>query len=124
MTCPLPERIPIEGFTYRDMKIDKVPATPEFKPRDPSLVPAKNRSVVINPGATCMPLGAMWAIMGLHRAIPFVQGAQGCTTYVRYTFARIFKEPGSIATASFHEDAAVFGGRKNVIHGVRNLVVR
>ena len=120
----LPEKISIDGFTHKDMKVEKIPASCEFRPRDASLIPAANRSVVVNPSRTCMPLGAIWAVMGLNRAIPFVQGAQGCTTYVGYTFARIFREPGSVATASFHEDAAVFGGRRNVVEGIRNLAVR
>jgi nitrogenase molybdenum-iron protein beta chain len=120
----LPEKISVDGFTHKDMKVEKVPASCAFTARDASLIPAANRSVVINPSRTCMPLGAIWAVMGLNRAIPFVQGAQGCTTYVRYTFARIFREPGSVATASFHEDAAVFGGRRNVVEGIRNLAVR
>jgi len=118
------QEIPIEGITYDQLKIDRIPMTEEYIERDPTLVPAANRAVVINPCRTCMPLGAMFATMGVHRGIPFVQGAQGCTTYVRYTFCRIFKEPNMIANASFHEDAAVFGGRKNFIEGIRNLVVR
>lgn len=116
--------IPIEGITYKDIKIEKKFITPEYVAPPAELVPSTNRSVCIDPSRTCMPLGAMWATLGVHRAIPFVQGAQGCTTYVRYTFARIFREPASIANASFHEDAAVFGGRQNLIRGVRNLVCR
>ncbi len=118
------KEIPVEGLTYEQIKVEKIPATPEYLPRDQQLVPAENRSVLINPGNTCMPFGAMWAVMGIHKAIPFVQGAQGCATYVRYTFCRIFKEPATIATASFHEDAAVFGGKRNVVEGIRNLAVR
>ncbi len=118
------KEIPIEGITYKNLKIEKKPLTPEYIPPPPELVPAKNRAVCIDPSRTCMPFGAMWATLGVHRAIPFVQGAQGCTTYVRYTFSRIFREPATIANASFHEDAAVFGGRKNLIRGVRNLVCR
>ena len=118
------KHIPIEGITYKQLKVEKKPLTPEYVPPPPELVPAENRSVCIDPSRTCMPLGAMWATLGVHRAIPFVQGAQGCTTYVRYTFARIFREPTLIANASFHEDAAVFGGRKNLIRGIRNLVCR
>ncbi|MCR4420414.1 MAG: nitrogenase component 1 [Clostridia bacterium] len=116
--------IPITGLPYDQIKIQKVPASPEYIPRPPELVPSANRAVVINPNRTCMPLGAMWAVLGVRRAIPFVQGAQGCTTYVRYTFCRVFKEPATIATASFHEDAAVFGGRRNLVEGLRNLVLR
>ncbi|MGD0153819.1 MAG: nitrogenase component 1 [Thermacetogeniaceae bacterium] len=116
--------IPVDGVPYDRLKIDQIPASPAYAPRDPELVPAAGRTLVINPDRICMPIGAMWAVLGVHRAIPFVQGAQGCTTYARYTFSRIFKEPATIATASFHEDAAVFGGRRNLIEGLRNLVVR
>ncbi len=116
--------IPIEGITYKKLQIEKKPLTKEYVPPPPELVPAAKRAVCVDPSRTCMPFGAMWATLGVHRAIPFVQGAQGCTTYVRYTFARVFREPASIATASFHEDAAVFGGRKNLVRGIRNLVCR
>lgn len=109
------KKIPIEGITYDQIKIEKIPATPEYKERDPELVPSENRTVVINPNRTCMPLGAMIATLGIHKTIPLVQGAQGCTTYVRYTFCRVYKEPAVIATSSFHEDAAVFGGRKTLL---------
>ncbi|MDN5325665.1 MAG: nitrogenase molybdenum-iron protein beta chain [Moorella sp. (in: firmicutes)] len=118
------KEIPITGIPYDQLYIEKIPATPEYCRRPAELLPAGNRSVAVNPNRTCMPLGAMWAVLGVHGAIPFVQGAQGCTTYVRYTFCRVFKEPATIATASFHEDAAVFGGRRNLIEGIRNLVVR
>lgn len=118
------KEIPLRGIPYDEIKIEKVPATPQYCERPQELVPSTNRALVINPNRTCMPLGAMWAVLGVRHAIPFVQGAQGCTTYVRYTFCRIFKEPATIATASFHEDAAVFGGRRNLVEGIRNLVVR
>ncbi|OAT87057.1 nitrogenase component 1 [Desulfotomaculum copahuensis] len=116
--------IPVEGIPYDQLKIEKIPCAPAYAERAPELVSAGSRTVVVNPNRTCMPLGAMWAVLGVHGAIPFVQGAQGCATYVRYTFCRVFKEPATIATASFHEDAAVFGGRRNLVEGLRNLVVR
>jgi nitrogenase molybdenum-iron protein beta chain len=84
----------------------------------------KQRAVTINPNKTCQPIGAMWATLGVHRGIPFVQGSQGCCTYVRYTFNRHFREPVTIAVASFHEHAAVYGGMKNLVEGVFNLVAR
>ncbi|MCL0050109.1 hypothetical protein M1M87_01715 [Thermodesulfovibrionales bacterium] len=118
------DKIPIEGFTFEQFKIEKIPALPAYIERDPELVPKSKRKVVINPSRTCIPFGAMYATLGVNRGLALVQGAQGCTTYIRYTFSRIFKEPAVIATTSFHEDAAVFGGRKNLIHGIRNLAVR
>lgn len=84
----------------------------------------KQRAGTINPNKTCQPIGAMWATLGVHRGIPFVQGSQGCCTYVRYTFNRHFREPVTIAVASFHEDAAVYGGMRNLVEGLRNLVAR
>ncbi len=84
----------------------------------------KQRTVTINPNKTCQPIGAMWATLGVRRGIPFVQGSQGCCTYVRYTFNRHFREPVSIAVASFHEHAAVYGGMRNLVEGVFNLVAR
>jgi len=119
----LPE-IPIEGINYEQIYIEKEPLYPEYIQPDETIIPSDKRSVVIDPGRLCMPFGALWASVGMHKCIPFVQGAQGCTTYPRYTFARVFREPVSIATASFHEDTAVFGGRKNLVEGVRNLVCR
>ncbi len=84
----------------------------------------KQRAVTINPNRICQPIGAMWATLGVHRGIPFVQGSQGCCTYVRYTFNRHFRKPVTIAVASFHEHAAVYGGMKNLVEGVFNLVAR
>ena len=82
-------QVPIEGIPYDRLKVEKIPAVPAYAPRDPELVPAAGRTLVINPDRICMPIGAMWAVLGVHRAIPFIQGAQGCATYARYTFSRM-----------------------------------
>ncbi|AEG19019.1 nitrogenase component 1 [Methanobacterium paludis] len=84
----------------------------------------RERNVIINPLKTCQPLGAMFAVMGVHHGFPLVHGSQGCSTFVRYNFARHFREPAEIAVSSLHEDAAVFGGRKNISSGIKNLAVR
>ncbi|ABO34973.1 Nitrogenase [Methanococcus maripaludis C5] len=84
----------------------------------------KERTAVINPLVTCQPLGAMYAVMGIYRGMPLVHGSQGCSTFVRYGFSRHYREPADIAVTSLHEDAAVFGGRKNLISGLGNLAQR
>ena len=84
----------------------------------------KTRKGTINPNKICQPIGAMWATLGVCEAIPFIQGGQGCTTYARYQFARHFREPAPIASASFHEHAAVYGGMVNLVEGLTNLVAR
>ncbi len=119
----LPE-IPVEGINYEQIYIEKEPLCPVYVPPDETIISSAKRSVVIDPCRLCMPFGAMWASVGVHKCISFVQGAQGCATYPRYTFCRVFREPVSIATASFHEDTAVFGGQKNLVEGIRNLICR
>ena len=84
----------------------------------------RDRTAVINPLVTCQPMGAMYAISGITHGLPLVHGSQGCSTFVRYSFSRHFREPSAIAVTSLHEDAAVFGGRKNLISGIINLASR
>ena len=84
----------------------------------------KDRNVIINPLKTCQPFGAMFAVTGINKGFPIVHGSQGCSTFVRYSFARHFREPSEIAVTSLHEDAAVFGGRNNLVKGIENLAVR
>lgn len=84
----------------------------------------KERNVVINPLKTCQPLGAMFAVTGINKGFPIVHGSQGCSAFVRYGFARHFREPSEIAVTALHEDAAVFGGRKNLVSGIENLALR
>lgn len=84
----------------------------------------KERNAIINPLKTCQPLGAMYAVTGIRRAVPLVHGSQGCSTFVRYSLSRHFREPSEIAVTSLHEDAAVFGGRRNLIEGLQNVAIR
>jgi len=70
----------------------------------------------------CAPLGACLAFRGIEGAVPFLHGSQGCATYIRrYTISH-FKEPLDIASSSFGEAAAVFGGRENLRVGLENVV--
>ena len=84
----------------------------------------RERSLIVNPIKTCQPLGAMFAVMGVNHGLPLVHGSQGCNTFVRYNFCRHFREPAEIAVSSLHEDAAVFGGRKNINAGIKNVALR
>jgi len=84
----------------------------------------KDRNVVINPLKTCQPLGAMFAVNGISKGFPIVHGSQGCSAFVRYGFARHFREPSEIAVTALHEDAAVFGGRSNLVSGIENIALR
>lgn len=84
----------------------------------------RERNAIINPLKTCQPLGAMYAVTGIRRSVPLVHGSQGCSTFVRYSLSRHFREPSEIGVTSLHEDAAVFGGRRNLIEGLQNVAIR
>lgn len=79
------------------------------------------RSVTINPPKMCQPMGAILAYMGVHGCVPLVHGSQGCSTYPRYNIARHFRESAEVAVSSLSEDAAVYGGAKNLTEAIKNI---
>jgi nitrogenase molybdenum-iron protein beta chain len=75
-------------------------------------------ALTVNPAKACQPLGAILAAVGFEGTLPFVHGSQGCVAYFRTHFTRHFKEPFSAVSSSMTEDAAVFGGLKNLVEGL------
>jgi nitrogenase molybdenum-iron protein beta chain len=75
-------------------------------------------ALTVNPAKACQPLGAILAAVGFEKTLPFVHGSQGCVAYFRSHFTRHFKEPFSAVSSSMTEDAAVFGGLKNMVEGL------
>ncbi|NOR77780.1 MAG: nitrogenase [Methanophagales archaeon] len=82
------------------------------------------RSVTINPAKMCQPIGAMYALFGVHAAVPLVHGSQGCTAYPMRMFNRHFGELVQVAVSSLGEDASVFGGKKNLVVSIENIIAR
>ncbi|MEA3639505.1 MAG: nitrogenase molybdenum-iron protein subunit beta [Lamprobacter sp.] len=77
-------------------------------------------SLTINPAKACQPLGAVLCALGFEKTLPYVHGSQGCVAYFRTYFNRHFKEPIACVSDSMTEDAAVFGGQKNMFDGLEN----
>lgn len=77
-------------------------------------------ALTVNPAKACQPLGAVLCSLGFEKTLPYVHGSQGCVAYFRTYFNRHFKEPVSCVSDSMTEDAAVFGGQKNMIAGLEN----
>jgi len=70
----------------------------------------------------CTPLGASLAYKGIESTIPLLHGSQGCATYIRrYTISH-FREPVDIASTSFTEHTAIFGGSRNLNEALNNLI--
>ncbi|HRJ53691.1 MAG TPA: nitrogenase molybdenum-iron protein subunit beta [Candidatus Thiothrix moscowensis] len=77
-------------------------------------------ALTVNPAKACQPLGAVLCSLGFKNTLPYVHGSQGCVAYFRTYFNRHFKEPISCVSDSMTEDAAVFGGQKNMFDGLEN----
>lgn len=80
----------------------------------------QREALTINPAKACQPLGAVLCALGFEKTLPYVHGSQGCVAYFRTYFNRHFKEPIACVSDSMTEDAAVFGGQKNMFDGLEN----
>ncbi|AGA91921.1 nitrogenase molybdenum-iron protein beta chain [Thioflavicoccus mobilis 8321] len=80
----------------------------------------QREALTINPAKACQPLGAVLCSLGFEKTLPYVHGSQGCVAYFRTYFNRHFKEPVACVSDSMTEDAAVFGGQKNMFDGLKN----
>jgi len=80
----------------------------------------QREALTVNPAKACQPLGAVLCSLGFEKTLPYVHGSQGCVAYFRTYFNRHFKEPIATVSDSMTEDAAVFGGQKNMFDGLEN----
>lgn len=80
----------------------------------------KREALTINPAKVCQPVGALLCALGFHKTLPYIHGSQGCAAYFRTYFNRHFREPVAAVSDSMTEDAAVFGGQKNLFEGMEN----
>lgn len=76
----------------------------------------------VNPCKMCMPMGSASAFKGIARCMTILHGSQGCSTYIRRHMATHYNEPVDIASSSLTEQGTVFGGEKNLIKGLENLI--
>jgi nitrogenase molybdenum-iron protein alpha/beta subunit/MoaA/NifB/PqqE/SkfB family radical SAM enzyme len=79
-------------------------------------------NLTVNPCKMCMPMGAVNALYGIKGAMTILHGSQGCSTYIRRHMATHYNEPIDIASSSLTEQGTVYGGEKNLITGLENLI--
>ncbi|MBN1604900.1 MAG: hypothetical protein JW915_25055 [Chitinispirillaceae bacterium] len=80
--------------------------------------------VTVNPCRLCTPLGASIAFRGISKCMPLIHGSQGCATYIRRFLISHFREPVDIASSSFSEETAIFGGESNLMDAVNNVILK
>ena len=101
-----------------DIKYSKSPAY-----RDDRCPPTQGETkhATQNACKMCAPLGASLAFAGIKGCISILHGSQGCATYIRRYLISHFREPMDIASSSFSEEDAVFGGGRNLKLGIDNV---
>lgn len=77
-----------------------------------------------NPCKVCSPLGVSLAVKGMENSMSIMHGSQGCATYIRRYMISHFKEPLDIASSSFDESSAIFGGKKNLRAAIENVSLK
>ena len=82
------------------------------------------KAVTINACKLCSPLGACLAFRGIANSMTVLHGSQGCATYIRRYIISHFKEPMDIASSSFNESTAIFGGKDNLLTAIRNVAAQ
>ncbi len=76
----------------------------------------------VNPCKMCMPMGSVMAFYGIKKCMTILHGSQGCATYIRRHMATHYNEPVDVASSSLTEHGTVYGGEKNLIEGLKNLI--
>lgn len=79
-------------------------------------------NLTVNPCKMCKPMGGATAFMGIEGCMTILHGSQGCSTYIRRHMATHYNEPIDIASSSLTEHGTVYGGEKNLIQGIKNLI--
>lgn len=82
----------------------------------------KTSKHITNACKLCAPLGASMVFKGIKGCVPLIHGSQGCATYIRRYMISHFKEPVDIASSNFSEESTIFGGNKNFITGIDNII--
>ncbi|HLP04248.1 MAG TPA: nitrogenase component 1, partial [Paludibacter sp.] len=59
---------------------------------------------------------------GIEGCVPLIHGSQGCATYIRRYMISHYKEPVDIASSNFSEEATIYGGSRNFITGINNII--
>ena len=81
----------------------------------------RHKALSVSPLKTSPTAGAALAFLGVHRSIPMLHGAQGCTAFAKVFFVRHFREPIPLQTTAMEQISAVMGADENVLEGLATL---
>ena len=80
--------------------------------------------VVINPLRHPQSIGAAIAFQGVHRALPVIHGAQGCTFLGKVLLTRHFREPIALAGTKLFAEDVIMGSEEKITKTVEGIIER
>jgi len=79
------------------------------------------RSGAIDPIGNAASLGAVVAFQGVHRAVPVLHGAQGCSFLEKVLLVNHFNESVALSTTNLFTEEVVMGGGGRVVEVIEKL---
>jgi len=80
----------------------------------------EQRTAVIDPLKNAPSLGAVMALQGVHRALPVIHSAQGCSFLGKVALIRHYNEPIALATTALFTEQVVLGSDDALISTLRS----
>jgi nitrogenase molybdenum-cofactor synthesis protein NifE len=94
----------------------------EKRERPWEVSPVQRPDIVINPLRHSQSIGAAIAFQGVHRALPVIHGAQGCTFLGKVLLTRHFREPIALAGTKLFAEDVIMGGEEKITETVEGIV--
>ncbi len=107
--CGLPPMKAFEGRLHAELKATVQLRTPHSALR-------------IDPLKHSPSMGAAIALQGVHRALPVIHGAQGCTFLGKVLMTKHFREPIALASSKLFVEDVVMGSEEKLSTTVRGFI--
>jgi nitrogenase molybdenum-cofactor synthesis protein NifE len=89
----------------------------------PAVIPhVHKRDAVINPLKHSASIGAAIALQGIHRSLPIIHGAQGCTFLAKVLLTKHFREPIALAGTKLFAGDVVMGSDERLEKTVTEFI--
>lgn len=81
-----------------------------------------SKTCSVYPLKLSQPLGAVYAFLGIKRAMPLMHGSQGCTAFAKTFLTRHFSENIPMQTTALSEVTTILGGDENLHTALKNII--
>ncbi len=82
----------------------------------------QRNDLLINPLKHSQAIGAAIALQGIHKALPIIHGAQGCTFLGKVLLTKHFREPIALASTKLFTEDVVMGSDEKLIDTVKGFI--